>query len=144
MQKNVIVCVTVALFVVFGGWFLIKSTNTMKEESIMSNKDIEKNINKENAVMMKSGEKVMEKDTMINEVNTGVYEAYNPEKIAMAEHNKVVLFFYAPWCPTCQSVDKEINANPASIPKSLIILKTDYDSMKDLKKKYGVTYQHTI
>lgn len=31
-----------------------------------------------------------------------------------------------------------------NIPDGLTILKADYDIEKDLKKKYGVTYQHTL
>ena len=56
----------------------------------------------------------------------------------------MVLYFHAPWCPTCQALDKNINANLGSIPEKTIIVKTDYDSSNDLKKKYGVTYQHTM
>ncbi len=57
---------------------------------------------------------------------------------------KVVLNFHAPWCPTCQALDKNINANLGAIPAKTVIVKTDYDSSNDLKKKYGVTYQHTM
>jgi hypothetical protein len=31
-----------------------------------------------------------------------------------------------------------------SIPAGITILKTDYDSETELKKKYGVTTQHTL
>ncbi len=78
-------------------------------------------------------------------VKAGSYEAYSPEKIALASANgNVVLNFYAAWCPKCRTLDKDINANLVNIPSSLTILKVDYDNSTDLKKKYGVTYQHTM
>jgi len=78
-------------------------------------------------------------------VKSGSYEAYSPEKIALASaKGNVVLNFSAAWCPTCRALEANINANLASIPSNLTILKVDYDNSTDLKKKYGVTYQHTL
>lgn len=57
---------------------------------------------------------------------------------------KVVLFFHAPWCPTCQALDRDVTSNVGNLPAGTVIVKTDYDSSTDLKKKYGVTYQHTL
>jgi thioredoxin 1 len=74
----------------------------------------------------------------------GSYEDYSPEKLARAEDGQAVLFFHAAWCPTCKTLEKDINTNSASIPDGLSILKVDYDNSSDLKKKYGVTYQHTM
>ena len=42
----------------------------------------------------------------------------------------------------CKEADKNFMASNA--PAGLTLLKTDYDSSKDLKKKYSVTYQHTF
>ncbi len=53
-----------------------------------------------------------------------------------------VLDFSAPWCPSCRALDA--NLQQATIPSDLTILKVDYDSAKDLKKKYGVVTQHTL
>lgn len=68
---------------------------------------------------------------------------YNGSKSSYSNDSKV-LFFHAPWCPVCQSIDKEINANPGKVPEGDTIIKTDFDSQTDLKKKYGVTYQYTF
>lgn len=76
--------------------------------------------------------------------NAGSYEVYAPEKIARAEQGKVVLFFRAPWCPTCRALDADIRANLNAIPKNVTILDVDYDSSIALKQQYGVTYQHTL
>ena len=78
-------------------------------------------------------------------VKSGSYEAYSPEKIAMASasHN-VVLFFHASWCPTCRALDANIKENLKAIPENLTILDVDYDTSASLKQKYGVTIQHTL
>jgi thiol-disulfide isomerase/thioredoxin len=78
------------------------------------------------------------------EKGSGVYETYAPEKLARASEGPVVLFFRASWCPTCQAADKDIRASLTSIPGGVTILDVDYDASAALKKKYGVTYQHTF
>lgn len=74
----------------------------------------------------------------------GTYESYAPEKILKAEMGKVVLFFHASWCPTCRALNSDIEASMTEIPGDVTILKTDYDTETELKKKYGVTTQHTL
>ncbi|MBP9761351.1 MAG: thioredoxin family protein [Candidatus Magasanikbacteria bacterium] len=103
------------------------------------------------ATPTKPAEDPMMKKTETNEANTenqkqvaGSYEVYAPEKIALAEDNNVILFFHAPWCPTCIAAHKDIQANNTRIPNGVVILQTDYDTYTELKKKYGVTYQHTF
>ena len=56
----------------------------------------------------------------------------------------VVLFFAADWCPTCQEATANLEADPAGIPAGLAIVRVDYDDSDELKKKYGVTVQHTF
>jgi len=78
------------------------------------------------------------------EAGAGSYEAYSPQKIAMAETGEVVLFFHASWCPSCRALNTDIENNVGAIPAGVTILKTDYDKESELKKKYGVTTQHTL
>ena len=84
---------------------------------------------------------VMEGEDMMQK---GSYEEYSPEKLALAENGKVVLYFHADWCPICRGLESEILANPAGVPNDVHILRVNYDTSKDLKQKYGVTYQHTF
>jgi thiol-disulfide isomerase/thioredoxin len=72
----------------------------------------------------------------------GSYQVYELSKLALANKGRVVLFFNAKWCPDCQRADA--NFQKESIPDGLTILSVDYDKYNDLKKKYGVTYQHTF
>jgi len=62
----------------------------------------------------------------------------------MAETGDVVLFFHASWCPSCKALNSDIEKNVGAIPAGVTILKTDYDKETELKKKYGVTTQHTL
>lgn len=74
----------------------------------------------------------------------GTIEAYSPEKLALAQHGKVALFFHAPWCPICRSLDAQAAADPDLVPAGVHVLKVDYDTALELRKKYGVTVQHTF
>ncbi len=71
------------------------------------------------------------------------YATFTGSPATYAETDQV-LFFAASWCPTCQAVDKDINANIENLPEGLTIVKVDYDDSDDLKQKYGVTIQHTF
>jgi len=124
MNKNIgIIAGVIALVVIVGG---IYASTSNKEDGAMMQKDAKSNV-KEEGGMMKAGS----------------YEAYAPEKVVLASvTHDVVLFFRASWCPTCRALDTDIKAN--NIPESLTILDVDYDNSSELKKKYGVTYQHTF
>lgn len=76
----------------------------------------------------------------------GEYLTYTSEILEQrqASGQKVVLFFYASWCPFCQSADKAFIERSSEIPAGVTVLKTDYDSQTALKAKYGVNYQHTF
>jgi thiol-disulfide isomerase/thioredoxin len=132
-----------------------------KNDAMMTNEKMEQQAMEENKMMMdkKSTEEkdamMMKNDSMMKKEETsmagdtmmksGSYESYTAEKVgaASATHD-IVLFFRASWCPTCISVDKDIKANLSQIPSSLTILDVNYDKSAELKKKYGVTYQHTF
>lgn len=58
--------------------------------------------------------------------------------------SKVVLFFNAVWCSTCQQARENIEASIGEIPEDLVIVVVDFDSSIELRKKYGVTVQHTF
>lgn len=71
---------------------------------------------------------------------SGVYAPYTKELVGQSDIT--VLFFHAAWCPSCQSLDNVLTT--AAIPEWFSILKTDYDTEIDLRKKYDITSQHTF
>ena len=89
----------------------------------------------------------MKKETMKKEADKmgmikGSYSDYEASKLSNAEHGTVILFFNASWCPTCVAANK--NFKGSTTPDGLTLLKVDYDNSTELKRKYGVTYQHTF
>jgi thiol-disulfide isomerase/thioredoxin len=76
--------------------------------------------------------------------SAGAYIPYTADKLAMAETGDVVLFFHGSWCPSCRGLHADIETNRAAIPADVTIMKVDYDASTELKKKYGVTTQHTL
>ncbi|MEZ4156816.1 MAG: thioredoxin family protein [Candidatus Paceibacterota bacterium] len=101
------------------------------------------NMNDEMEQMDSSGEMMeMNDGDAMDEMGSEGYQEYSEEALASVEGP--VLFFHAVWCPTCKSLDNDIMANLSDIPSDVTILKVDYDSYTDLKKKYGVTTQHTL
>lgn len=159
----------IAFVVIAGGVYASMNINSdvvmVKEQTEQRTMD-DKKMTKEKALMekkeMEEKETMMEEDTMKSEsmveedetsmmdegdtmMKAGSYEVYAPEKVALAStSNDVVLFFRASWCPSCRAVDADVKAHLKDIPSSLIILDVDYDNSALLKKRHGVTYQHTF
>jgi thiol-disulfide isomerase/thioredoxin len=67
--------------------------------------------------------------------------AYEADPVQFHEAGDVVLFFSAPWCPTCQASVNSLNAD--GVPKGLAVVQVDFDTATDLRQEYGVTVQHT-
>lgn len=95
----------------------------------------------ENAEAMEKDE--APQDAMMRKEVSG-YTTYNSSAVsdALAAGKNVILFFHAPWCPTCKAADANFLKETA--PTNTVVFKTDYDSNTDLRKKYGVTSQHTF
>jgi len=70
------------------------------------------------------------------------YDDYSADPSVFAEGGNVVLFFHASWCPTCQAAEANLTSQP--VPDGLTVVKTDFDTMTELRQKYGVTVQHTF
>ncbi|MGB4833404.1 MAG: thioredoxin family protein [Candidatus Moraniibacteriota bacterium] len=165
MNKVQGLVVVLLAVVVLGGWWLSSSkpstegkalvdekiamANKMaKEKETMEKKDVMPKT--DGAMMDKSDDAMMKKDgammdkPMESMMMGGQYVAYDASKLAFAKEGKVVLFFRASWCPTCRALDSDIKSNLSQIPKDVLILDVDYDQSAELKKQYGVTYQHTL
>ncbi|MBP6860174.1 MAG: thioredoxin family protein [Candidatus Pacebacteria bacterium] len=138
MNKTIVVAIGLVLIVLIGG---VAYASIQKPEDGMMDKKMQESSSMEEDKMMKEDTGMMdEKESMMK----GSYESYSAEKLARAESGDVVLFFHASWCPSCRGLNADIEANRDSIPEEVSILKVDYDTESELKKKYGVTYQHTL
>ena len=137
MNKNSLISIIVAVLIVVGGGITYASMQSNNKKAAEQAQVIKKDnqpakMAKDDTGMAKTGDAMMTK---------GSFSDYDQAKLANAEKGKVVLFFSASWCPTCQEANKNLNASAA--PDGLTLLKVDYDNSNELKKKYGVTYQHT-
>ena len=84
-------------------------------------------------------------DVALDSVESGSYIAYTDDAAkAAATEGSAVLFFYASWCPSCRLLDSNIQSKLKNLPSEITILKVNYDTQDDLKKKYKIRRQHTL
>lgn len=69
----------------------------------------------------------------------------NAFEAAQGAGKPILIDVSAPWCPTCK-VQAPILDQLAAKPKfkDLVVFKIDFDSQKDLLKKFGVSMQSTL
>lgn len=74
------------------------------------------------------------------------YIDYSEQNLESAKRTgRSVLFFAATlWCQTCAELDKEIKERSQELPSDVTMLKVDYDNDREMKRKWGVTTQHTL
>lgn len=73
-----------------------------------------------------------------NSVN---YKNYD-ESLIKTSTWRILLFFHADWCSTCKALEKQILK--WWLPSDLLILKVDFDSRKDVAKKYSILSQSSF
>lgn len=144
MNMKSLTALSVAILVLAGGTSAYSAEPTPK--SSQASKEAMKKAAMKKAEAKKKAE-AMKKEAMKKEADKmgmikGSYSDYDASKLSNAEHGTVILFFNATWCPTCVAANK--NFNGSTPPDGLTVLKVDYDDSTDLKRKYGVTYQHTF
>lgn len=158
MNKMIIGALVLGVIVILGGWWYTSNQQVMQDKAMMEEKVMaeklamekkEEAMKQPEAMMEKKAETMVKEDVMVKQddvmmVKGGQYVPYDASKIAFVKDGKVILFFRASWCPTCRALDANIKANLSQIPQSILILDVDYDKYVDLKKQYGVTYQHTL
>lgn len=88
----------------------------------------------------------MSKDVITLKENASRYIAYKAGIVTQLVRSgkSVVLFFHADRCPTCVSLDKDIQNNLKNIPSDVVIVKANYDTAKNLKKLYKVKSQNAL
>lgn len=142
MNNNILVGIGGVLVAVVGIWFFASRDQGTSDTDAMQ-------VKREN-VVAEQDDTAKAEDTMTPAaesapmVKGGQYVAYDAAKLSFAKEGNVVLFFRASWCPSCRALDADIRKNLSQVPADVLILDVDYDKSADLKKQYGVTYQHTL
>lgn len=131
MQSKLYLLLTISLVFVAAACAKPQAKNTITQPSTSASETVE--------------DPTAPDSTFQTEAN-GSYVIYSPENLQKAKDNgnKVVLFFYASWCPFCVPADAAFKNNMKNIPPGVTVLRVDYDNSSELKTKYGVTYQHTF
>ena len=149
-ERGGAVLIIIILIVIVG---VVGFALTRNGSDLDLNKDGSPEMMESDEMMMDDGhsdEKMVDNESAMMEggdmmASAGSYESYSSEKVSEAgADQKTVIFFHASWCPTCKTQDAAIVAAKDSIPTDVVILKADYDQETELKKKYGVTVQHTF
>lgn len=155
MTKKLLVTISivVALFLVGGGIFAYTTNQNDKKEqekTTMAKKtEDEAMMKKQEAAAIEKDKMTKDADPMTNkdtESKQGTYVTladYNKDPSKYTDSTKVY-FFHASWCSICQGIEKEIIADVSKVPAGVTLIKTDFDSSTDLRKKYGVTVQYTF
>jgi len=120
------------------GKLIVEDDAMMKEDAMMEEKEksSEEGITEEEDLAM--GDPIEQELTP--EDFEGIYMDYSES--GLSETENTVLFFHANWCPSCRALDKGLLED--TIPENLTILKVDYDTQTELRKKYGIVSQHTL
>ncbi len=135
--------IIVAIVAVIGvGAYWFSSSSSSSSESISTGEVVTIT---ESGSSQSGADTSLTEETQESEQAEG-YSAYSPAAVAVAtaDDGTAVIFFHASWCPTCKAAEKDILSNVSDIPSDLTILKADYDTERELKQQYGVTYQHTF
>lgn len=76
----------------------------------------------------------------------GAYRAYTASAFRDEQRDgqKIVLFFHSPTCAACVRADNEFVGNASKIPAGITVMRVNFESEEQLKKRYGVTASHTF
>lgn len=142
------------IILIFGIGYLV--TNDREEsiiitqESKTENRSDNKDISLNETLPIESNAESRQNANAISEVTettsfvAGVYTEYDAEAVKQSDADHILLFFKASWCPSCRALDADIVENAEDIPAGVEIYTVDYDTATDLKRKYGITTQHSI
>ena len=131
MSKQLIVSVIIGLFIAGAGVFAFTQSKD-SEPAVVTNLTTSQS---EPTTTMPT------ENTESAPAGEGEYIDFDEAKFASTKGKKV-LFFHAPWCLQCRSIESGIT--PGSIPTNVTIFKVDYDSRQDLRQKYDVRLQTTF
>lgn len=92
--------------------------------------------------LKETGEKMLEEEYTAVKGDPGFYGDYG--EVDATHFERVILFFTAPWCPSCTDAQNNIEINQKEIPANVAVVRVDFDHNNELREKYNVNKQHTF
>lgn len=142
MKSSLPIIIGIVVLIASIGYFATQDRGGKQESAANTSAETREQVNTLPAA--NETETVSPEVSDIEVASTGVYLPYSAEAIATSDAEHILLSFSATWCPSCRALDADITKNADSIPKGVEIYKVDYDTSAELKRKYGVTTQHSI
>lgn len=143
MKPKKIILIGILVLLIAGGLYIYKGISGLSQD-----------ISPADPIRQYESQKHQPTNPVSNEVgeskNLLKYVPFDATTLLEGQSEKIVLFFYASWCPTCRPVDAELRKEAAKIPAGVKIIRVNYkdpdtdENEKELAKKYGITYQHTF
>jgi thioredoxin 1 len=97
---------------------------------------------------MKIGKLIVSALLVFSAAMTHALEIQPYSAVALAEAQKadkpVALHFHADWCPTCRAQEKVLQSLKSEQGLNLTVLVANYDTEKDLKRRFKVNAQSTL
>ncbi len=97
---------------------------------------------------MKIGKLLVSALLVLSAAMTHALEIKPYSAVALADAQKadkpVALHFHADWCPTCRAQEKVLQSLKSEQGLNLTVLVANYDTEKDLKRRFRVNAQSTL
>jgi thioredoxin 1 len=133
-KNNIFVMSIIALVIVVGGFLFLGSSDSGDDSAMVANNTVQ------------SGSAGQKSDSQTATTSDTWFTPFSSQALAAAQESgqKPVIFFSASWCSSCQAAARDFSANSDKIPSDVTILKANYDTDIELKKKYRVVVQDTF
>jgi thiol-disulfide isomerase/thioredoxin len=142
MKSSLPIIIGVVALVVGIGYFATQDKGA-KQDSV-ANTNVETRAQDSALPPVNETEIVSPEATATEVASAGTYLPYSADAVVTSDADHILLSFSATWCPSCRALDADIVKNAGTIPDGVAIFKVDYDTSAELKRKYGVTTQHSI
>lgn len=146
MKKVLIASVATAALFVAGCSHHMENGEMASSSAMPPAEKMEMQVEKRDMAMKSEKKDMMDKMPEETQKMAGKMLPYSAGNLSNSLENgeTVVLAFAADWCPSCVAVEKDIMKNLKNIPENVTLIRADYDAESELKKRYGVTGQHTF
>lgn len=129
MNKSKIILITATILIIMGGGVLVilsSSEDPLAQSATQQSSGIDR----------ATAQQTDQQATGNEEYIIPGYVEYDPVTVTATTGTRVI-FFHASWCPICTALDKNILEE--GVPEGLTIFKANYDTDKELRKRYGVS-----